>query len=96
MATSGMLISSYSSLLKAQTKDFVDIPMYNSPYDARDLCKKYLKEPNMREDVVCACNDFIEKHGRWESNFRELETFFRLKLINRGEGSIKFLRPPIQ
>lgn len=96
MATSGMLISSYSSLLKEQTKDFVDIPMYNSPYDARDLCKKYLKEANMREDIVCACNDFIEKHGRWESNFRELETFFRVKLINTKAGSIKFLKPPLQ
>lgn len=94
MATSGMLISSYSALLKKQTRDFVDIPMYSSPYEARDLCKKYLKESAMREDIILACNEFIEKYGRWEANFKQLEEFFGVQFIQSKKGSVKFLRNP--
>lgn len=82
MATNGMLISSKSELLKKQTKDFVDIPMYESPYEARDLCKKYLKEENLRKEITAASNEFIEKHGRWDDNLKKLSEFLKIDLIN--------------
>lgn len=44
MATNGMLISSRSDLLNEFTKGIVKIPMYESPYEARELCIKYLKK----------------------------------------------------
>lgn len=88
MASSGMLISARADLLKKYTKGIVDIPMYDSPYDARDLCKKYLKEDSLREDIVALSNEYIEKFGRWQSNFEILEYFLGIKLISQKQQSI--------
>lgn len=82
MASGSMLISSYSELLDIQTKGFVNIPMYHSPYEARELCKKYLKEKSLREDITFASNEFIDKHGRWDDNFEKLTELTGVKLLN--------------
>lgn len=82
MATNGMLISSRSDLLNEFTKGIVKIPMYESPYEARELCIKYLKEDNLRKDIVAASNEFIEKFGRWKDNFEKIESLVGVKLIN--------------
>ena len=82
MASSGLLISSYSKNLKEKTKGFVDIPMYNSPAEARDLCKYALENPNYVKDVSLASNAFVEENCRWKYNFKKLEEFTHIKLIN--------------
>ncbi len=82
MASSGILICSYSKLLEDLTKGYVKIPMYHSPYDARELCKYALSNPTWCEDIISASNDFIAQFGRWESNFKTLEEIFNIKLIN--------------
>lgn len=82
MATNGMLISSRSDLLNEFTKGIVKIPMYESPYEARELCIKYLKEDNLRKDIVAASNEYIEKFGRWKDNFEKIESLVGVKLIN--------------
>lgn len=82
MATNGMLISSRSDLLNEFTKGIVKIPMYESPYEARELCIKYLKEENLRKDIVAASNEYIEKFGRWKDNFEKIESLIGVKLIN--------------
>jgi hypothetical protein len=89
MASSGMLISSYSKLLEQQTKGIVNIPMYHSPYQARELCKKYLTEPALREDIIKSSNEFIEKYGRWKDNFEKLEHLLNVKLINTSTDETK-------
>ncbi|MDR2865604.1 MAG: glycosyltransferase [Spirochaetaceae bacterium] len=86
MASSGLLIASYSKLLEEQTRGIVSIPMYHSPFDVRDLCKKYLSEPHLCEDIIAASNEFIEKHGRWKENFKTLESFIGIKLVNEHKG----------
>lgn len=85
MASSGLLISSYSKLLNEQTKGFVQIPMYNSPYEARDLCKYALENPNWTQDIISSSNQYIEKNGRWLENFEKIEEITGLKLINNIE-----------
>lgn len=82
MASGGLLISSYSKLLADQTADMVDIPMYTSPNDAHDLCKYALENPSYCEDIVAKSNAFVEKYGRWKSNFEILESKIGIKLIN--------------
>lgn len=82
MATNSMLISSRSDLLNEFTKGIVKIPMYESPYEARELCIKYLKEENLRKDIVAASNEYIEKFGRWKDNFEKIESLIGVKLIN--------------
>jgi len=40
MASNGCLVSDYHSGLELMTKNYIDLPMYDNPYDARD--KRYL------------------------------------------------------
>ena len=89
MASSGVLVSSYAQALKDYTKGYVDIPMYESPYEARDLCKKMLNEPTLREDIILASNAFIEKFGKWQTNFEKIEEYTGVKITNNdGNGSV--------
>jgi hypothetical protein len=83
MASNGLLISSYSRLLEEKTSGFLSIPMYHSPFDVRGLCKKYLAEPNLREDIISLSNEFIDKYGRWKDNFEHIESFLNVQLTNK-------------
>lgn len=96
MASSGILISSYSENLKNKTKDYVKIPMFNSPQEARELCKYALANPNYVKDITSASNEFIEKEGRWSSNFKILEENLNMKLLNNksDEKEYKVLKVP--
>lgn len=88
MASSSILISSYSNNLKEKTKEYVDIPMYNSPAEARELCKYALKNPNYVKDISLASNEYIEKHARWKNNFQKIENLVGIKLINTVEQGL--------
>lgn len=88
MATNGLLISSRSDLLNELTKGIVKIPMYESPYEARELCLKYLKDENLRNDIVAASNEFIEKCGRWKDNFKTIQDITGVRLINQAEQTV--------
>ena len=90
MASGGMLISSWSSQLNRYTRGYVQIPMYHSPYDARDLCKKYLQDEKLRLEIIEASNHFIEKNGRWKSNFNIIEKITGVKLINNNTEFLDF------
>lgn len=87
MASGGILVSSRADLLRSLTSGYVDIPMYDSPFDARELCRKCLGDPILRRDVVAASNAFIEKHGRWPDNFRMIEAVTGVKILGVGGGS---------
>lgn len=82
MASNGLLITSYSELLKKQIKNFVDIPMYENPYDARELCKYALGNPSYCEDIISKSNEFIEKFGRWKDNLKIIQDITGVILIN--------------
>lgn len=82
MASNSVLVTSESKLLKQQTDGFVDLPMYSSPFDVREMCKKLLLEPNLRDDITEASNKFIEAKGRWKDNFEKIESFVNIKLLN--------------
>lgn len=92
MASNACLVSSFSSELKAKTKGFVDLPMFNTPQEAREICKELLKDKSKREYLVAASQDFIEKNGRWIDRIREMEQILEITLItNAKKGSIKKL-----
>jgi hypothetical protein len=97
MASDGLLVGSYSSLLRDLTRGQVDPPMFRSPYEARELCQKYLREDSLRRELIEACNLFIDRHGRWEDNFRVLEELTGLKLLglDRNEGGVRLITPPL-
>ena len=88
MASGGVLISSFSRALADRTKGYVDIPMYNSPYEVRDLCKKLLKDRKLRQEIISASNEFIEKFGRWKDNFKTIQEYTGLKIAERSNGGV--------
>ena len=90
LASSGILISNYSKDLNEKTKKYLKIPMYHSPAEARELCLYALNNPNYVEDIVCASNEFIEKEGRWENNFKKIEDFIGVKLINNDNKKYEY------
>ncbi len=85
MASNGLLITSRSDLLAQQTKGYVSIPMFESPFEAREVCKKYLAEDNLRADIIAASQEFIEKNGRWKDNFIMMEQFLGVSLTRKAE-----------
>lgn len=90
MASNSLLISSYSKQLEELTKNFVKIPMYKNPYDARHLCQYALNNPNYCEDIILACNEFIEKYGRWEDNFKIIEETINVNLTSDEDNDRPF------
>jgi len=54
MASNGCLVSDYHSGLELMTKNYIDLPMYDNPYDARELCKKLLSDDIWRNEIVQA------------------------------------------
>lgn len=82
MASNGLLISSYSKLLEEKTKGFVNLPMYKSPYEARELCKYALENPNYSKDIIAESNEYINKFGRWKNNLERIQQIVSVKLIN--------------
>lgn len=84
MASGGVLVSSRADLLRRMTSGHVDVPMYGSPFEARELCRKYLQDDVLRKDVVAASNAFIQKHGRWGDNFEKIGEVTGLNLMPGG------------
>ncbi len=83
MASNGLLISSYAKCLEDKTKNIVNIPMYKSPYEARDLCIYALKNPSFCEDIISASNEFIEKQGRWLDNLETIQDKTNVLLVDK-------------
>lgn len=84
MASNGLLITTYSQLLKEEV-DF-ELPMFKSPFEARELVKYALNNPNWCEDIKEQSNAFIEKNGRWKDNLILIGENLKLNLINHSEA----------
>ena len=82
------LVSKYSSKgqrvsrLSEFTKGYVNIPMYNDAFEARDLCKKILNDEVYRKEIVEGSQKCIEEKGRWYHRFKEIEEVINVKLTN--------------
>lgn len=82
MASNGLLITSCSELLKKKTEGFVDLPMYDNPYEAKALCKYALNNPSYCEDVIEQSNQFIDKFARWDNNFKIIQDSLKLNILS--------------
>lgn len=97
LATSGVLVSSYTPFLKEKFQKYVDIPMFDSVYDCRQLCQKLLNDEKWREDIVAASNVAIDAEWRFESRFKQMEQIVGIKLFNPDYiGSCEILKPVIE
>jgi len=80
MATNACLVSTYCPAIKEDFSKWVNIPMFHDRHEAYDLCKKLLKEENLRKDIV-AGSQLAVKEGKFsfDDRVKELEDLFSLK-----------------
>ena len=92
MASNACLVSSSSSELRGLTKGWVDLPMFDTPAEAREICKGLLEDSGRREELCARSREFIEKSGRWSQRFREMEQILGLSFLNPDQmGSFRKL-----
>ena len=95
LASGGCLVSSFSPFVK---KQFIglEIPMYNNSYEAVELCNKYLKEDNLREDFVLKSNEMIKQGWSFNTRLKEITEITGINLINGKDdvkGQLTILQP---
>jgi spore maturation protein CgeB len=83
MASHGCLLTNKNIGLKELLKGYIEVPMYETPYEARDLCRKLLNDEKWRLDVVAGSQKCIEDQGRWIHRFKEFEEIFAIDLLNK-------------
>ena len=92
MASNACLLVSESSQLRELLKDYVELPMYKDPWDAREKCKELLENDEKRQKIVEACQRYVEENARWELRFKKIEQYIGIKLVDKkNEGSLKDL-----
>ena len=94
LASNSCLISDKKDGLIDFCKGYVDIPMYENPYEARKLCKKLLKDDSLRRDIVNASQKCINDKGRWVHRFRDIQDVIGITLVNiqNSVGNISQLK----
>ena len=92
MASNACLVCEQSLDLKKLTKDYVDIPMFHTPWEARELCIHLLNNENKRKDIVSASQEYINKNARWINRFKDIENILNIKIVNLDKkGSVVIL-----
>lgn len=85
LASNACLLADYRSDLKRLMTDYIDMPMYESPAEARELAQKLLKDDVWRKEIVAASQQMIEDKCRFEHRLRKVSEKTGLKLENTNE-----------
>lgn len=89
MASNACLLISEASDLRGMTKDYLDIPMYRTPWEARDLCKKMLEDDAFRTEIVTACQRYVNENARWIHRFADMQQITGIRVINANtDGNV--------
>lgn len=90
------ILASNACLVTQRADDLKDlgfkVPMFESPSEAREICKKLLKNENMRKDIVAHSNELIEKNHRLKSSLEEIESFLSMKLHSNNTGTLEIIK----
>ncbi|MBQ8281425.1 MAG: glycosyltransferase family 1 protein [Lachnospiraceae bacterium] len=90
MASNACLVIERSSDFCDLIKDEVDIPVFDSPYEVRNICKELLENEDRRKEIVEQSQKWVEKNARWVDRFKETEQIVGVKLFNGNEmGSLE-------
>lgn len=81
MSTNACLVSTNCEAIRQDFGKWVNIPMFNTRYEARELCQKLLAEDNWRKDIIAASNLAI-KEGKFtfDERVKNIEEIFNLKI----------------
>jgi spore maturation protein CgeB len=94
MASNGCLLSDRKSGLRAFTKGYVDLPMYDTPEEAKSLAQKLLRDEAWRRELVEGSQRCIADKGRWKHRFKDLQEQIGVQLIQASgsPGSLSFIQ----
>ncbi|WPY01135.1 Glycosyltransferase family 1 protein [Candidatus Trichorickettsia mobilis] len=91
MASNACLISPNKADL-AKLSPYIKMPTFETPEEARELCKNLLKDEEWRKDIVAASQQAIEEHGRFEHMFKNLAEILGVNLLhNQVDNQKKYL-----
>lgn len=82
MASNACLVSEYSSDLIKLTKSYVDIPMFKTPWEARDICKELLVDEKTRKEIVVASQRYVDANARWIHRFKQMQEILGITIVN--------------
>lgn len=80
LASNACLLADYRPDLKKLMTGYIDMPMYQSPAEARELAQKLLKDDVWRKEIVAASQQMIEDKCRFEHRLRKVAEKTGLKL----------------
>ncbi|RYZ77823.1 MAG: hypothetical protein EOP05_00345 [Proteobacteria bacterium] len=97
LASNATLLSCRQPDLAKITKGFVDLPMYETPAEARELAKKLLADPVWRKELAEGSQQMIEAGCRFEHKLPLMQAAIpKLSLVaakpeDREAGSVQYL-----
>lgn len=95
MASNGCLVTQYSSQLKEETAGWVELPMYHTPAEARDLCAALLRDESRRREIVRASRKYVEANARWPARIKQIGDFLNIPLTGTSrKGCVEIIPPP--
>ena len=89
MASNACLVSEYKSDIKKYFGNI--IPTFESPFEAREICVKLLKDEVYRREIVEKSNEIINQKFRFNNVLPILEEFCGVPLRNNKEGYKTFI-----
>lgn len=90
MASNACLVSDYHS-------DFdiffpgIEIPVFESPQEARELCLSLLKDNNKRKEIVLSCQEYVKKNYSFDRLLKIIEEILSCTLHTDETGMISWL-----
>lgn len=85
MASNACLVTQYKKDINYLFPK-IKIPTYTNRYEAHEVCKKILKNNNLRREIVLACQQEIDKNYRFYHRIKELEEIIKISLVKNGSS----------
>lgn len=92
LASNATLLSCRQPDLVSLSKGYVDLPMFESPAEARDLTIKLLRDPEWRKELSKGSQKMIEEKCRFEPKFKIMEEVISgLTLFSDVPGAVEWM-----
>ena len=95
LASNAVLLSCKQPDLVQMTKGYVDLPMYESASEARDISVKLLKDDIWRAELSAGCQKMIDEKYRFETKFKIIEEAIPSLLLfpKNDQGNVSHIDP---
>ncbi len=93
MACNSVLVSDFRKEITTCFGNKVKIPIYENPFEARQICQKLLQDKIWREDIIAESNFAIESGHRFKHRIKDIQEIIGIDLLNNRNGKITFLNP---